>query len=109
MAPPVLAQWVIANPTKSSRDIVDDLATTYSWISTEQRDRVNVVRGMRAMPAAFSARIRRQLPLNRTDADIQRFLSVVEDECQVMEGLISDEFTNWTDAGKTDDYTDVDD
>jgi len=94
MAPSVLAQRVIANPTKSSRDIVDDLATRYSWTPTEQRDRVNVVRGMRAMAAAFSARIRRQLPFNRTDADIQRFLSVVEGECQVMEGHISDEFTN---------------
>ena len=92
MAPSVLAQRVIANRTKSSRDIVSNLAAKYSWTPTEQRDRVNVV--MRAMAAAFSARIHRQLPLNPTDADIQRFLSVVEEERQVMEGHVSDEFAS---------------
>ena len=58
MAPSVLAQQVIANPAKSSRDLVGDLTARYSWTPTEQRDRVNVVRGMRAMAAAFSGRIR---------------------------------------------------
>jgi len=93
MAPSVLAQQVIANPAKSSRDLVGNLSTRYSWTPTEQRDRVNVVRGMRAMAAAFSGRIRRRLPLNRTDEDNQRFLTVVEEECQLMEGHVSDEFT----------------
>ena len=94
LAPSVLAQRVIAHPEMTSRDIVGDLAAKYSWTPMEQRDRVNVVRGMRAMAAAFSARIRRQLPLNRTDDDIQRFLTVVEEECQTMEGHVSDEFTS---------------
>ena len=44
------------------------------------------------MAAAFSGRIRRRLPLNRTDEDNQRFLTVVEEECQLMEGHVSDEF-----------------
>ena len=95
MAPSVLAQQVIANPTKSSRDLVGDLSTPYSWTPTEQRDRVNVVRGMRAMAAAFSGRIRRRLPLNRSDDDIQRFLTIVEEECQLMEGHVSDEFAGY--------------
>ena len=93
LAPSVLAQRVIENPRRTSRDLVSDLASRYSWTPVEQRDRVNVVRGMRAMAAAFSARIRRRLPLNRTDADVQRFLTVVEDECQLMEGHVSDEFS----------------
>jgi len=92
MAPSVLAQQVIANPAKSSRDLVDDLSTRYGRTPTEQRDRFNVVRGMRAMAAAFSGRIRRRLPLNWTDEDIHRFLTVVEEECQLMEGHVSDEF-----------------
>jgi len=92
MAPSVLAQRVIAQPTRSSRDIVDDLASRYGWTPVEQRDRINVVRGMRAMAAAFSARIRRQLPINRTDADVQQFLTVMEEECRTMEGHVSDEF-----------------
>jgi len=66
LAPSVLAQRVMANPHKSSRDLVGDLASKYSWTPAAQRDRVNVIRGMRAMAAAFSARIRRRLPLNRT-------------------------------------------
>ena len=57
---------------KDNRD-----ASRYSWTPVEQRDRVDVVRGMRAMAAASSARIRRRLPLTRTDADVQRFLTVV--------------------------------
>ena len=89
-----MAPSVIAHPEKTSRDIVGDLAAKYSWTIIEQRDRVNVVRGMRAMAAAFSARIRRQLPLNRNDEDIQRFLTVVEEECQAMEGHVSDEFAS---------------
>ena len=93
LAPSVLAQRVIMNPHKSSRNLVDDLAFKYSWTPMEQRDRVNVVRGMRAMAAAFSARIRRRLPLNRTDDDVQQFLTVVENECQLMEGHVSDEFS----------------
>ena len=93
MAPSVLAQRVIAHPEKTSRDIVGDLAAKYSWTPIEQRDRVNVVRGMRAMAAAFSARIRRKLPLSRNDDDIQSFLTVVE-ECQAMEGHVSDEFAS---------------
>jgi len=88
----LLAQQVIANPAKSSRDLVGDLSTRYSWTPTEEHDRVNVVRGMRAMAAAFSGRIRRRLPLNRTDEYIQRFLTVVEEECQLVEEHVSDEF-----------------
>ena len=72
---------------------MSDLSSKYSWTPVAQRDRVNVGRGMRAMAAAFSTRIRRRLPLNRTDADVQRFLAVVEDECQLMEGHVSDEFS----------------
>ena len=93
LAPSVLAQRVIENPRQTSRDLVGDLASRYSWTPVEQKDRVNVVRGMRAMAAAFSARIRRHLLLNRTDADIKRFLTVVEEECQLMEGHVSDEFS----------------
>jgi len=93
LAPSVLAHKVIMNPNKSSRDLVDDLASKYSWSPMEQRDRVNVIRGMRAMAATFSARIRRRLPLNRTDEDVQRFLTAIEDECQLMEGHVSDEFS----------------
>jgi len=93
LAPSVLAQKVIMNPNKSSRDLVDDFASKYSWSPMEQRDRINVIRGMRAMAATFSARIRRRLPLNRTDEDVQRFLTAIEDECQLMEGHVSDEFS----------------
>jgi len=93
LAPSVLAQRVIVNPHKSSRDLVGDVASKYSWTPAEQRDRVNVIRGMRAAAAAFSARIRRRLPLNRTDADDQRFLTVTEDKCQLIKGHLSDEFS----------------
>jgi len=94
MAPSVLAQRVIAQPEKSSKDIVQGLASHYSLTPIEQRDRINVVRGMRAMAAAFSARIRRQMPLNRTKADVQQFLTVVETECRAMEGHVFDEFSS---------------
>ena len=94
MAPSVLAQPVIANPDKRSRDVVEDLANRYSLTPVEQRDRVNVVRGMRTMAAAFSTRIRRPMPLNRTDADVQQFLTVVKTKCRRTERNVSDEFTN---------------
>jgi len=94
MAPSVLAKRVIAQLEKSSKDIVQGLASHYSLTPIEQRDRINDVRGMRAMAAAFSARIRRQMPLNRTKADIQQFLTVVETECRAMEGHVSHEFSS---------------
>lgn len=94
LAPSVLAQRVIENPTKSSIELAEELTQKYSMTPTEQRDRVNVIRGMRAMASAFSTRIRRRLPLDRTDADIKNFLHTVEEECQLMEGHQSDEFAN---------------
>ena len=49
IAPSVLAKKVAEGHDKSSTQLAEQLGTEYSWTSEERRQKVNAIRGMRAM------------------------------------------------------------
>jgi len=82
-----------AQYSKRGKRIPSELKTTeYSWTSEERRQKVNVIRGMRAMERQLSTKIRRSLPLNRTTESINHFLNQLEEDCREAEEHDSDEF-----------------
>ena len=92
IAPSVLAKKVAEGHDKSSTQLAEQLGTEYSWTSEERRQKVNVIRGMRAMERQLSTKIRRSLPLNRTTESINHFLNQPEEDCREAEEHDSDEF-----------------
>ena len=92
MTPSTLAKKVAHRPNQSSREIADEVASTYAMPSTERRINENLVRSMRAAHREFCSRLRRALPLNRTRQDIDNFLATVERQCREAESHDSDEF-----------------
>jgi len=91
MTPSTLAKKVAHRSDKTSRDIADELTSTYAMPTAERRANENLIRAMKAANREFCSRIRRALPLNRSK-DIDRFLTVMEQQCQEAERLDSDEF-----------------
>ena len=92
MTPSVLAKKVAHSSTKSSREIADELASSYAILPGERRTNENLVRAMRAANREFCSHLRRALPLNRSKKDIVDFLTKVEEQCQEAERHDSDEF-----------------
>jgi len=92
MAPSVLAKKVACRHHKSSREIAEELSSSYGMKETERRMNENIIRGMRAAQRQFCQHIRKNLPLDRTAEDVDRFLSVMEAECRRAEEHDSDEF-----------------
>jgi len=92
MAPSVLAKKVASYRTQTSREIAEQMASTYGMPSLERRHNENIIRGMRAAERNLCVRIRQSLPLNRTPADIEKFLDKLEVECRQAEEHDSDEF-----------------
>jgi len=92
MTPSTLAAKVAYRSHKTSRDIADELASAYAMPTAERRANENLIRAMRAANREFCSRIRRALPLNRSKKDIDRFLTVMEQQCQEAERHDSNEF-----------------
>jgi len=92
MAPSILAKKVALRHHKSSREIAEELASSYGMPATERHASENIIRGMRAAQRQFCERIRMSLPLNRTAEDVNCFLAVMEAECRQIEVHDSDEF-----------------
>ena len=92
MTPSALAKKVEHRSAKSSREIADELASTYAMPSAERRTNKNLVRAMRAANREFCSHLRRALPLKRSKKDIADFLTKVEEQCQEAERHNSDEF-----------------
>ena len=92
LAPSVLAKLVAGMPNKSSEQIATELAAQYSWTTAEKRQRINVIRGMRAAERNLCTKIRRSLPFNRRTTNINSFLDQLEHDCQEIEARDSDEF-----------------
>ena len=80
MAPSVRAKKVACRHHKSSREIAEELSSSYGMPETERRMNENIIRGMRAAQRQFCQHIRKNLPLDRTAEDVDRFLSVMEAE-----------------------------
>ena len=91
MTPSVLAKKVAHRSSKTSREIADELASTYAMSSAERRTNENLVRAMRAANREFCSHLRRALPFNRTKKDIEDFPTAVEQECLEAERHDSDE------------------
>jgi len=72
--------------------LTEQLGAEYSWTSEERRQKVNVIRGIRAMERQLCTKIRRSLPLHRTPESIERFLNQLEEDCRRAEQHDSDEF-----------------
>jgi len=92
MAPSVLAKKVACRHHKSSREIAEELSSSYGMPETERRMNENIIRGMRAAQRQFCQHIRKNLPLDQTAEDVHHFLSVMEAECRRAEEHDSDEF-----------------
>ena len=91
MAPSVLVKKIAGGHSQSSMQLAEQLGAEYSWTGEERRQKVNVIRGTRAMERQLCAKIRRSLPLQRTPESIERFLYQLED-CRRVEQHDSDEF-----------------
>jgi len=87
-----LAKKIAEGHDKTSTQLAEQLGTEYSWTSEERRQKVNVIRGMRAMGRQLCTKIRRSLPLNRTTESIERFLNQLEEDCREAEERDSGEF-----------------
>ena len=92
MAPSVMAKLVTKMPNESSDQIAAKLAERYGWTPEERRQRMNIIRGMRAAERQMCIRIRRGLPFRRRSTDIDNFLDQLEHDCQQIEAHDSDEF-----------------
>jgi len=73
---------------KSTARIAEQLAVHYIWTTEEKRQKINIIRGMRA----DELKIRLVLPLLRWTACIDNFLDYLEQECQLVEAHYSYEF-----------------
>ena len=93
MAPSVLAKKIADGHSQSSMQLTEQLGAEYSWTGEERCQKVNVIRGMRAMERAqLCTKIRRSLPLHRAPESIERFLDQLEEDCRRAEQHNSDEF-----------------
>jgi len=92
MTPSVLAKKVAHRSSKSSREIADELASTYAMTSAERRINENLIRAMRAANREFCSHLQRALPLKRTKKGIADFLTTIEQECLEAQRHDSDEF-----------------
>ena len=92
MVPSVLTKKIACRHHKSSREIAEELSSNYGMPETERRVNENIIRGMRAAQRQFCQHIRKNLPLDRTAEDVDRFLSVMEAESRRAEEHDSDEF-----------------
>jgi len=90
--PSTLARRVRNETAKSSTEIVDELATTYSYTAEERRAKVNIVRSMRAARRDFCMEIRRHFPLYPTPQAKDDFLKWLDTRVQAEEENDSDEF-----------------
>ena len=92
ITPSTLAKKVAHRSAKSSQAIASELASTYAMLSTERRTNENLVQAMRAANREFYSRLRWALSMNRSQKDIDEFLTKVEKQCQEAERHDSDEF-----------------
>ena len=92
MAPSVMAKIVAKRTGETSDEIADDLASRYSWTPEEKRNRINIIRGMRAAERNLCMNIRRSLPMRRRQSDIEEFLGKLDSDFRASEAHDSDEF-----------------
>ena len=92
VTPSVLAKKVAKQSDNSSQEVAEKLASEFSWSPEERRQKINIIRGMRAMQRQFCQEIRRKLPMNQTPENIAKFLTELEEKCRSVEDRDSDEF-----------------
>lgn len=91
MRPSSIVEEVMKRPTKTSRDIAEELTEKYSLDPRESRAKVNQVRLVRQAQKAFVMDIRANLRMDADSDERLRFLTWLEDHCRTIEGYSSDE------------------
>ena len=92
LRPSNLVKQIRNETAKSSSEIVDELATTYSYTTEERRAKINVVRSMRAARRDFCMEIRRQFPLYPTPQAKDDFLKWLDTRVQAEVENDTDEY-----------------